>query len=272
MVAFNMKKSFIAIILAGIFLVGAMPGMVKAQCGNSCSATECCSRFGFCGTGTDFCGVNCRGGPCVNNGVSIADIVTPEFFNGILNQAAATCVGRNFYSRGAFLDALNSFTQFARTGSAEDSRREIAAFFAHASHETGSFCFIEEDGGASKDYCNESRTEYPCNPSKGYYGRGPLQLTWNYNYGPAGNDIGFDGLNAPETVANDPVIAFKAAVWFWMNNVASVMNQGFGATIRAINGDLECDGKDPAKVQSRIDLFTQFCNQLGVAPGGNLSC
>ena len=112
--------------------------MVKAQCRNSCSATECCSRFGFCGTGSDFCGVNCRGGPCVNNGVSIADIVTPDFFNGILNQAAATCVGRNFYTRGAFLDALNSFTQFARTGSVEDTRREIAAFFAHASHETGS--------------------------------------------------------------------------------------------------------------------------------------
>ncbi|XP_022761551.1 endochitinase EP3-like [Durio zibethinus] len=271
MATLTMKKSFIAIILAGI-LAGAMPGMVKAQCGNSCSATECCSRFGFCGTGSDFCGVNCRGGPCVNNGVSIADIVTPEFFNGILNQAPATCVGRNFYSRGAFLEALNSYPQFARIGSVEDSRREIAAFFAHASHETGRFCFIEEEGGASEDYCDESRTDYPCNPSKGYYGRGPLQLSWNYNYGPAGNDIGFDGLNAPETVANDPLVAFKAAVWFWMESVASVMNQGFGATIRAINGDRECNGVDPAKVQSRINLYTEYCSQLGVAPGDNLSC
>ncbi|XWS13154.1 hypothetical protein CRYUN_Cryun36dG0013100 [Craigia yunnanensis] len=271
MVTLTMEKSLIAIILA-VILAGAIPGMVKAQCGNSCSATECCSRFGFCGTGSDFCGVNCRGGPCVNNGVSIADIVTPDFFNGILNQAAATCVGRNFYSRGVFLDALNSFTQFARTGTAEDTRREIAAFFAHASHETGSFCFIEEQGGASEDYCNETRTEYPCNPSKGYYGRGPLQLTWNYNYGPAGTDIGFNGLDAPETVANDPLIAFKAALWFWMNNVASVMNQGFGATIQAINGPRECNGVDPAKVQSRINLYTQFCSQLGVAPGDNLSC
>ncbi|KAE8722591.1 Chitinase 5 [Hibiscus syriacus] len=261
------KTSFIAIILAGV-----VAGMAMAQCGNTCSPDQCCSRFGFCGTGSDYCGVNCRGGPCVNNGVSIADIVTPEFFNGILSQAASTCVGRNFYSRGVFLDALGSFTQFARTGSVEDSRREIAAFFAHASHETGRFCHIEEEGGASQDYCDERRTEYPCNPSKGYYGRGPLQLTWNYNYGQAGSDIGFDGLGTPETVANDPLISFKAAIWYWMNNVASVMNQGFGATIRAINGDLECDGKDTAKVESRVNLFTQYCSQLGVASGDNLRC
>ncbi|XWS13156.1 hypothetical protein CRYUN_Cryun36dG0013300 [Craigia yunnanensis] len=63
-----------------------------------------------------------------------------------------------------------------------------------------------------------------------------------------------------------------ASLSFWMNNVASVMNQGFGATIRAINGDHECNGKDPGRVQSRINLFTQFCNQLGVALGDNLSC
>ncbi|XVF65740.1 hypothetical protein PTKIN_Ptkin09bG0274200 [Pterospermum kingtungense] len=271
MVTFTVRKSLIAILLAGV-LAGAIPGMVEAQCGNGCAANECCSRYGFCGTTPEHCGVNCRGGPCVNNGVSIADIVTAEFFDGILNQAAATCVGRNFYSRGVFLDALNSFTQFARTGTEEETRREIAAFFAHASHETGSFCKIEEDGGASEDYCDENNTQYPCNPSKGYYGRGPLQLTWNYNYGPAGNEIGFNGLDAPETVANDPLISFKAALWYWMNNVASAMNEGFGATIRAINGDKECDGVAPEKVQNRVNLFTQFCSQLGVAPGDKLSC
>ncbi|XVF84318.1 hypothetical protein PTKIN_Ptkin17bG0027200 [Pterospermum kingtungense] len=85
----------------------------------------------------DYCGVNCRGGPCVNNGVSIASIVALEFFNGILNQAAASCVGGSFYSRDAFLGALRSFTNFAMTRSVEDSKSEIVAFFAHASHETG---------------------------------------------------------------------------------------------------------------------------------------
>lgn len=43
-----------------------------------------------------------------------------------------------------------------------------------------------------------------------------MQLTHNYNYGPAGRALGFDGLNNPEIVATDPVLAFKAALWFWM--------------------------------------------------------
>lgn len=43
----------------------------------------------------------------------------------------------------------------------------------------------------------------------------PLVLC-SYNYIPAGRAIGFDGLNNPEIVASDPVIAFKTAIWFWM--------------------------------------------------------
>ncbi|KAE8673887.1 hypothetical protein F3Y22_tig00111769pilonHSYRG00082 [Hibiscus syriacus] len=200
--------------------------MVKAQCGNGCAANECCSTFGYCGTGPEFCGANCQGGLCSNNGISRADIATPEFFNAMLNQGA-TCPGKNFYSRGAFLDALDSLTQFARTGSVEESRR--------------------------------------------YYGCGPLQLSWNYNYGPAGSELLFDGLGAPETVASDPLIAFKAALWFWTKNVAATMSQGFGATIRAIN-PIECNGAERDKVQFRIDYFTRYCNQLNVAPGDSLTC
>ncbi|XWS13160.1 hypothetical protein CRYUN_Cryun36dG0013700 [Craigia yunnanensis] len=200
---------------------------------------------------------------------SVADIVTPEFFNGILDQADASCEGRNFYSRAAFLEAVNSFPQF---GSADDIRREIAAFFAHVTHETGHFCFIEEIDGATRDYCDETYTQYPCNPDRGYYGRGPLQLTWNFNYGAAGQSIGFDGLNLPETVATDPVISFETALWYWVNSVQPVIGQGFGATIRAINGDIECDGGDPAAVQARINYYTEYCNQLGVDPGPNLTC
>ncbi|KAJ6763928.1 CHITINASE-RELATED [Salix purpurea] len=84
--------------------------------------------------------------------------------------------------------------------------------------------------------------------------------------------IGFDGLNSPETVANDPVISFKTALWYWTNSVQPVISQGFGATIRAINGALECDGGNPATVQARVGYYTDYCNQLGVAPGDNLTC
>ncbi|KAL1324063.1 hypothetical protein HN51_034252 [Arachis hypogaea] len=203
---------------------------------------------------------------------SVGDIVTQEFFNGIIDEADDSCAGKKFYSRDAFLSALNSYDQFGNLDTLDDSKREIAAAFAHFTHETGHFCYIEEIDGASRDYCDETNTEYPCNPNKGYYGRGPIQISWNFNYGPAGKNIGFDGLNAPETVANDPVVAFKTGLWYWMENVRPVVSQGFGATIRAINGQLECDGANPTTVQARVNYYKQYCSQLGVDPGDNLTC
>jgi hypothetical protein len=53
---------------------------------------------------------------------------------------------------------------------------------------------------------------------------------------------------------------------------AMVNGAGFGETIRSINGSLECDGRNPAQVQSRIDNYERFTQLLGVEPGGNLSC
>ncbi|XP_039062145.1 endochitinase EP3-like [Hibiscus syriacus] len=269
----DMRKHFLTILLTAF--IAAEAAAVNAQnCG--CEQGLCCSRWGFCGTGDDYCGTGCQQGPCnpppALNNVSVADIVTPRFFSGILDVAEASCEGKNFYSRSAFLEALGPYPQFGRIGSVDDSRREIAAFFGHVTHETGHFCYIEEINGATRDYCDETNTQYPCNPSKGYYGRGPIQLSWNFNYGPAGDNIGFDGLNAPETIATDPVISFKTAVWYWVNFVQPVLNQGFGATIRAINGALECDGGNPSTVQRRIEYYTDYCNQLGVDPGPNLTC
>ncbi|NUT95902.1 MAG: chitinase, partial [Saccharothrix sp.] len=42
--------------------------------------------------------------------------------------------------------------------------------------------------------------------------------------------------------------------------------------IRSINGSLECDGRNPAQVQSRVDAYQRFTGVLGVAPGANLYC
>lgn len=134
-------------------------------------------------------------------------------------------------------------------------------------------CFREERD-KSDVYCDTDFPQWPCTPSKSYYGRGPLQLTWNYNYGAAGQAIGFDGLNNPEIVATDVLVSFKAALWYWMQNChnAVVSGQGFGATIRAINGNVECDGKEPEQVANRVNLYTGYCRQFGVDPGTNLQC
>ena len=31
---------------------------------NRCRGNQCCSRYGYCGTGGDYCGVGCQSGPC----------------------------------------------------------------------------------------------------------------------------------------------------------------------------------------------------------------
>ncbi|KAF8402323.1 hypothetical protein HHK36_013277 [Tetracentron sinense] len=256
------------VVLAGL----SPPGSGEdPNCG--CASGLCCSQFGYCGTGEEYCGAGCQEGPCTTassppstNNVSVAAIVTEEFFNGIINQAAASCAGKSFYSRAAFLDAISSYPSFGKVGTANDSKREIAAFFAHVTHETGHFCYIEELDGPSENYCDATNTQYPCVAGKGYHGRGPIQLSWNFNYGPAGNSIGFDGLNSPETVATDEVVSFKTALWFWMiNEVQSIITsgQGFGPTIRKINIQ-ECDGGMPVTVSARVQYYTNYCSQLAL--------
>ncbi|KAL1805300.1 hypothetical protein ACET3Z_028368 [Daucus carota] len=259
-----------------IFLIFIAAPLVSAQNCN-CAAGLCCSKYGYCGTTSDYCGEGCQAGPCTNsapsggsNAVSVADIVTDDFFNGIISQATGDCDGKNFYTRSAFLEALQSYSSFGTSGSADDSKREIAAFFAHATHETGYFCHKEETNGRDHNYC-QSTAEYPCNPNVYYFGRGPLQLTWNYNYIDAGKSNDFDGLNNPDIVASDAVLSFKTALWYWKVNVQSVTTQGFGATIRAINS-IECDGKRPAAVNSRVSLYNSYCSKFGVAPGDNQRC
>ncbi|KAK9205799.1 hypothetical protein WN943_016069 [Citrus x changshan-huyou] len=201
---------------------------------------------------------------------NIANIVTPQFFDSIKNQAAGRCAGKSFYTRDAFLNAANAYRQFG-SGSPQAAKREIAAFFAHVTHETGHLCYVEEINKYNR-YCDEQNKRYPCVPGKFYYGRGPIQLTGNDNYGAAGEAIGFDGLRAPETVAKDPVVSFKTALWFWMTYLHPVMKQGFGATIQRSNGAFECDGRQPAHVQARIGYYKDYCDQFGVYPGPNLDC
>ncbi|XP_024996022.1 chitinase 6-like [Cynara cardunculus var. scolymus] len=265
------------LLLVGIFLAGILlPEPVTSQ-NCKCARNLCCSKYGFCGTGPAYCGKDCRGGPCSQpappNNANVPSLVTPAFFNGIVAKSARNCPGRGFYTRAAFLNAIKGYPRFGRSGSIADSKREIAAFFAHVSHETRNFCYKEEINGRSRNYCDRTNTQYRCNPKKSYYGRGPIQLAWNYNYGAAGKSLGFDGLNNPEIVARDPVVSFKTALWFWMENCHwdFASGKGFGATIRAINGK-ECGRGNPRAVTSRVTYYIAYCKQFGVKTGNQLRC
>ncbi|MBT2368718.1 chitinase [Streptomyces sp. ISL-10] len=188
----------------------------------------------------------------------------------------------SFYTYSGLTAALSAYPGFANTGSDTVKKQEAAAFLANVSHETGGLVHIVEQNTANyPHYCDWSRP-YGCPAGQAaYYGRGPIQLSWNFNYKAAGDALGIDLLNNPWRVEREAAVAWKTGLWYWntqtgpgtMTGHNAMVNQaGFGQTIRSINGSLECDGKNPAQVQSRVSKYQQFAQILGVPTGGNLYC
>ncbi|ETV65133.1 hypothetical protein H257_18058 [Aphanomyces astaci] len=104
-------------------------------------------------------------------------------------------------------------------------------------------------------------TKYPCAAAKQYFGRGPIQLSWNYNYKDFGKAVNLDLVASPELVATD----FDMVVG---------LPGGFAKATHIVNGGLECGVNPPNRdsEKSRIASFKKFCELLGVAPGDNLAC
>jgi predicted chitinase len=188
----------------------------------------------------------------------------------------------SFYTYQGLTAAMSSFPAFAKTGSDTIRRQEAAAFLANVSHETGGLVHIVEQNTANyPHYCDRSQP-FGCPAGHDqYYGRGPIQLSWNFNYNAAGNALGLPLLTNPRLVQTDAAVSWKTALWYWMTqngpgtmtgHSAMVNQRGFGQTIRSINGAIECNGGAPAQVQSRINNYTRFTQMLGVPTGGNLSC
>mmetsp|Transcript_68427 Transcript_68427/g.146420 ORF Transcript_68427/g.146420 Transcript_68427/m.146420 type:complete len:204 (+) Transcript_68427:481-1092(+) len=183
-------------------------------------------------------------------------------------------------------------------------KRELAAFLGQTSHETTGgwatapggpaawgYCFKEEVGcesGQCTQYCDSTNAQYPCTPGQTYQGRGPMQLSWNYNYGPFSQDVYGDKsilLNNPSRVAQDAVVAYQAGLWFWMTAQSPkpschdvmtghwtpsaadlAMNRvpGYGMTTNIINGGLECNKPTGDKVYDRVYFYTRYATVLKV--------
>ncbi|MFJ6408213.1 glycoside hydrolase family 19 protein [Streptomyces hydrogenans] len=187
-----------------------------------------------------------------------------------------------FYTYAGLVAATKKYPAFAGTGSDTVRKQEAAAFLANVSHETGGLYYIVEQNTANyPHYCDTSQS-YGCPAGQAaYYGRGPIQLSWNFNYKAAGDALGIDLLNNPWRVEREPDIAMMTGLWYWNTqngpgtmtaHNAMVNGAGFGQTIWAINGSLECNGRNPAQVQSRVTKYQQFTQILGVPAGSNLSC
>ncbi|UUU36343.1 chitinase [Streptomyces sp. CA-210063] len=188
----------------------------------------------------------------------------------------------SFYTYSGLRAAMSAYPAFANTGSDTVKKQEAAAFLANVNHETGGLVHIVEQNTANyPTYCDWSQP-YGCPAGQAaYYGRGPIQLSWNFNYKAAGDALGLNLLGNPWLVQNDAAVAWKTALWYWNTQTgpgtmtghnAMVNSAGFGHTIRSINGSLECDGKNPAQVQSRVSAYQRFVQILGTTAGGNLYC
>lgn len=191
--------------------------------------------------------------------------------------------GRNsFYTYSGLVAALGAYPAFARTGSATVQRQEAAAFLANVYHETGGLVHVVEQNTANYPHYCDYGQPYGCPAGQAaYYGRGPIQLSWNFNYNAAGNALNLPLLTNPWLVQTDAAVAWKTGIWYWMTqngpgtmtaHNAMVNGAGFGQTIRSINGSIECNGGNPAQVQSRVTRYQQFVGILGVSAGANLYC
>ncbi len=197
------------------------------------------------------------------------------------------------------------YGNFCTEGTVQTCKKELAAFFAHIAHETrhgenekyNDGLMFRHESNTSLPYVNENDA-YPPVPGKKYYGRGPMQLSYNGNYGYASDCIFGDKkilLGNPQLVENDPVIAFKTAIYFWMTpqtykpsahdvmigrwqpnatDKAAGRTPGFGMTIIIVNGPVECGkGENTYSMNDRIGFYKYFLVKLGTSdPNCACSC
>lgn len=159
-------------------------------------------------------------------------------------------------------------------------------------------CKVLEAGGT---YCSPGM--YPCVAGRSYRGRGPKQLSWNYNYGAFSAEYCGDPrvlLENPDWVATNPTLAWASSIWFWHSggacdraggerckpsphavftgkqarcpsDVSAKREFGLGWAVNVVNGGLECGsgsgaGKCDYRVYSRVRFYRHYCAILGVAP------
>jgi predicted chitinase len=241
---------------------------------------KCLDDTGWGGSGTQVQIWDCTGGanqswtlPSGGGGGTGGFVVSQAQFDQMFPDA------NSFYTYSGLVSALSEYPAFATTGGTTVEEQEAAAFLANVDHETGGLVYINEID-QSGDYCASESYGCPAGTTA-YYGRGPLQISWNFNYEAAGQAIGQDLLDNPNLVSTNSAISWETALWYWMTQTgpgtmtahnAMVNGAGFGQTIWAINGSVECNGGDTAEMQDRVNDYENFTSILGVTPGNNLTC
>ncbi|WP_261378341.1 chitinase [Paenibacillus agilis] len=199
------------------------------------------------------------------------------------------------------------FGSFLNEGLEKDRKRDLAALLANLSHETGGG-WDKAPGGELRWglYWNEniagrtgqnkssfvdpaSSKEFPGFPDKRYYGRGPIMLSWNFNYGLMSAIIYGDKnvlLKNPESVVADGKLGFATAILFWMTPQApkpsahdvmvgrwkpsadeiarGLHPAGFGVSIMVLNGlEANLDETNGA-IKRRAGHYRDITSRMGI--------
>lgn len=199
--------------------------------------------------------------------------------------------------------SICDYGSFLAVGDLNTRKRELAGFLANISHETGGgsvdgtidesltgLYFNEEVGfiGSSAiGYVQGSGTSYLPVAGKSYHGRGPIQLSYNYNYGLCSDVLYGDSsvlLNDPDKVEQDGVLGFMTGIWFWMTpqppkpschqvitgiwepkagGANADYNGNFGLTIIIINNEAGQSETGTGAVARRARYYRIFAEKMG---------
>jgi len=157
----------------------------------------------------------------------------------------------------------NGYKQFLNEGTPKQQAQEFIAFWAKSARETsgswtnapspwivdytaangektkvwkGGLYWVEEVGyttaadgtSAAINYVDTGSADYPPVAGRSYYGRGIIQLSWNYNYGAFSSWLHKNGmmkslitsrdtlLQRPDYVASNGELSILSGIWFWM--------------------------------------------------------
>lgn len=204
------------------------------------------------------------------------------------------------------------FGTFLKEGFKKDRKRELAAFLANLSHETGGgwtgapggelrWGLFWNENIAGRTGVNmdafvdpDSAALFPGTPGKRYYGRGPIMLSWNFNYGLFSSIIYGDKsvlLNNPEQVAQDGKLGYMTAILFWMTpqnpkpsahdvmvgrwkpnteeKLKGLGKPGFGVTIIVLNGlEANLGETEGSPVLRRAGHYREITQRMGVDISG----
>eukprot|EP00985_Skeletonema_marinoi_P011424 scaffold5438_cov124-Skeletonema_marinoi.AAC.3 len=210
----------------------------------------------------------------------VCKIVNSSIFYSLVPSETLSYSHEEFCAAVEAWNANNATTKIFAAEIEMKQRHELAAFFGHVltASRAVSQCqknitdvngkvYCKPDaylgGNYTDPYCSisEDQDGCTCGPvpesslfpgyiesDKLFHGRGPLHLSWSYNYLQIAEVLGVDLCSRPDLVALEEANGWASAFWTWTSITSStgktaaisVAEGGYGGTLHSINSELDC--------------------------------